>query len=58
MEIAALIAWLVTAVGGFSMLGTWIARGGVAQQKAGGSRLPAPVLVGHFLLTALGVGGS
>ncbi|MFF0864684.1 hypothetical protein ACFYUV_23205 [Nonomuraea sp. NPDC003560] len=53
MEIAALITWLVTAVGGFSMLGTWIARGGVAQQKAGESRLPAPVLFGHFLVAVV-----
>ncbi|MEU1389871.1 MULTISPECIES: hypothetical protein [unclassified Nonomuraea] len=55
MEIAALITWLVTAVGGFYMLGTWIARGGVAQQRTGESRLPAPVLSGHFLLAAAGL---
>ena len=28
MSIAALITWLVTAAGGFIMLGVWISRGG------------------------------
>ncbi|RSM95625.1 hypothetical protein DMB42_49670 [Nonomuraea sp. WAC 01424] len=55
MEIAALITWLVTALGGFYMLGTWIARGGVRQQKTGESKLPAPVIFGHFLLAAAGL---
>ncbi|MFF8601377.1 hypothetical protein ACF065_22875 [Streptomyces sp. NPDC015232] len=55
MHIAALIAWLLTAVSGFSMLGTWIARGGLRQKGAGASRLPAPVIFGHFALAALGL---
>lgn len=53
MSIAALIAWLVTALGGFYMLGTWISRGGA--QKDGPSRLPVPVIFGHFLLAAAGL---
>ncbi|MDL4815607.1 hypothetical protein [Actinomadura opuntiae] len=52
MTIAALIAWLVTALGGFYMLGTWIARGGT---RPGRSRLPVPVIAGHFLLAATGL---
>lgn len=52
MDIAALITWLVTAGGGFLMLGTWIARGG---HRQAGSRLPAPVVFGHFLLAAAGL---
>lgn len=28
MDVAALVTWLVTAVGGFVLLGTWLARGG------------------------------
>lgn len=52
MEIAALIAWIVTALGGFVLLGRWLQGGG---QKPGGSRLPAPVVFGHFVLAAAGL---
>ncbi|MEU8345442.1 hypothetical protein AB0C74_27405 [Spirillospora sp. NPDC048832] len=52
MSIAALATWLITALGGFFMLGTWIARGGV---RGGTSRLPVPVIFGHFLLAAAGL---
>ncbi|MFI2608236.1 hypothetical protein [Kitasatospora sp. NPDC018619] len=55
MDIAALITWLVTALGGFYMLGVWIQRGGVRQQRTGTSRLPAPVLFAHFALAAVGL---
>ena len=55
MDIAALITWLITALGGFYMLGTWIARGGLRQQQTGTSRLPAPVIFGHFALAAAGL---
>ncbi|QTD96097.1 hypothetical protein [Streptomyces cyanogenus] len=55
MDIAALITWVVTALGGFYMLGTWIRRGGIRQQQAGTSRLPAPVVFGHFALAAIGL---
>ena len=53
MHIAALVTWLITALGGFYLLGTWIARG--ALRAPGSSRLPAPVLFGHFLLAAAGL---
>jgi predicted lipid-binding transport protein (Tim44 family) len=52
MKIAALITWLITASGGFSLLGTWIARGGLRQQQAGATRFAAPFVFGHFLLAA------
>jgi hypothetical protein len=55
VNVAALIAWLITALGGFYLLGTWLARGGVRQQQAGTSRFPAPVIFGHFLLAAAGL---
>jgi hypothetical protein len=55
MDIAALITWVVTALGGFYMLGTWIQHGGIRQQRTGGSRLPAPVVFGHFALAAIGL---
>jgi hypothetical protein len=54
VHVAALIAWLLTALSGFYMLGTWIARGGLKQQ-GGTSRLPAPVIFGHFALAAIGL---
>jgi hypothetical protein len=52
MDIAALITWVITALGGFYMLGTWISRGGV---RGGTSRLPVPVIFGHFALAAIGL---
>lgn len=52
MDIAALVTWLITALGGFYMLGTWIARGGA---RGGSSRLPVPVIFGHFALAAVGL---
>ncbi|MEU7473781.1 hypothetical protein AB0A94_35645 [Streptomyces sp. NPDC044984] len=55
MDIAALITWVITALGGFYMLGTWIQRDGIRQQQSGTSRLPAPVLFGHFALAAIGL---
>jgi len=55
MNVAALIAWLVTALGGFYLLGKWLAGGGARQQHGGPSRFPAPVIFGHFLLAATGL---
>ncbi|WP_433193876.1 hypothetical protein ACQP1G_34535 [Nocardia sp. CA-107356] len=53
MGIAALILWLLTAVGGFVLLGTWITKGGGRQ--ADSSHLPPPVIFGHFLLAVSGL---
>ncbi|BDT99514.1 hypothetical protein [Nocardia sputorum] len=53
MGIAALLLWLLTAVGGFVLLGTWIAKGGARQPNS--SHLPAPVVFGHFLLAVVGL---
>jgi hypothetical protein len=55
MDIAALIVWVITALGGFVLLGTWIQRGGLQQQRSGTSRLPAPIVFGHFVLAAAGL---
>ncbi|MFE7957349.1 hypothetical protein [Streptomyces sp. NPDC057413] len=56
MDIAALVAWIVTALGGFVLLARWIARGGLRPaQQAAPTRLPAPVVFGHFLLAAAGL---
>jgi hypothetical protein len=53
MAIAALITWLVTAVGGFVMLGIWISRGGHRPPRT--SKLPPGMVFGHFGLAAIGL---
>jgi len=50
MSIAALIAWIVTAGGGFVLLGTWLARGGRRT-----SRFSPALIFGHFALAAAGL---
>lgn len=52
MAIAALISWVVTALGGFYMLGVWLSHGGA---RGGTSHLPVPVVFGHFALAAVGL---
>ncbi|WP_407288838.1 hypothetical protein [Streptomyces sp. BP-8] len=52
MDIAALITWVITALGGFYLLGAWLSRGGA---KGGSSRLPVPVVFGHFALAVIGL---
>jgi hypothetical protein len=54
MDIAALAAWVLTAVGGFVMLGRWVARGGLRQPREAGTFPPALVF-GHFGLAATGL---
>lgn len=50
MTMAALIAWVVTAGGGFVLLGTWLARGGSRS-----SRFSPTLIFGHFALAAAGL---
>jgi manganese efflux pump family protein len=53
MDIAALVTWVLTALGGFAMLGMWISRGG---HRADGHSKIAPGLVfGHLGLAAAGL---
>lgn len=53
MNIAALILWLTTAGGGFVLLAKWLAGGGAKADSA--TRLPAPVVFGHFLVAVVGL---
>jgi hypothetical protein len=53
MAIAALITWLVTAVGGFVMLGSWLSRG--AHRPGSGSRLAPGLVFGHVGLAVVGL---
>jgi len=55
LEIAALVAWVLTAGGGFVLLARWIAKGGLKQQRGGATRFPAGLVFGHFALAATGL---
>src|SRR5947208_3518359 len=55
MDVAALVLWLITAVGGFTMAGIWLVNAGPAQYTDGHSRL-SPARVGsHFAFAVLGL---
>jgi len=53
MDIAALITWIITALGGFYLLATWVSKGGHRQPSA--SRFPPALIFGHFALAAAGL---
>jgi hypothetical protein len=55
MEWAALIAWVLTAGGGFVLLSIWLARGGMRQEGQSGSRIRPPLILSHFGLAATGL---
>jgi hypothetical protein len=55
MKWAALIAWVLTAGGGFVLLTIWLARGGMRQGRESGSRIRPPLILSHFLLAASGL---
>ena len=54
MEWAALIAWVITALFGFTMLTIWLRHGGM-QQRGGGGKIPPWLILSHFLLAASGL---
>ncbi|WP_112467346.1 hypothetical protein [Streptomyces triticisoli] len=56
MDIAALITRAATALGGLHLLGAWIRHSGIRRQQSGTSRLPAPVVFGHFALARTSFG--
>jgi hypothetical protein len=55
MKWAALIAWVITAGGGFVLLSIWLMRGGMRQQQEAGNRIRPPLILSHFLLAAAGL---
>src|SRR3954447_26880115 len=55
MGVAALVAWVLTAGGGFVLLGRWIAAGGLRRQGDRTTRFPAGLVFGHFGLAAAGL---
>jgi hypothetical protein len=54
MTVAALIAWIITAAGGFYLLATWVTNGG-HHRRAGASNFPPTLIFGHFALAAAGL---
>jgi hypothetical protein len=54
MEYAALISWVVTAGGGFVLLGLWLRHGGMRQRQPGRQIRP-PLILSHFALAATGL---
>ena len=55
MKWAALILWVLTALGGFGMLAIWLQRGGQQQADRPGPRIRPPLIFGHMLLAATGL---
>ncbi len=53
MSIAALVAWILTAAGGFVLLAKWISHGGM--QSPGTSRFPPGLIFSHFGAAAAGL---
>jgi hypothetical protein len=53
MSIVALVAWVITALGGFVLLGSWISHGGTRTPRT--SAFPPAVIFGHFALAAIGL---
>jgi manganese efflux pump family protein len=53
MEWAALISWIVTALGGFVLLGLWLSNGGMQQRE--GRQIRPPLIFSHFGLAATGL---
>lgn len=55
MKWVALATWVVTAGGGFVMLGLWLKHGGMAQSDTPGDRIRSGRILPHFGLAALGL---
>jgi hypothetical protein len=55
MKWAALITWVITALGGFGLLAIWLQRGGIKQADQPGRRIRPPLIFTHMLLAASGL---
>src|SRR5919198_1270701 len=55
MKWAALIAWVITALGGFGLLGIWLRGGGLAAASRPGTRIRPPLIFAHMTLAATGL---
>ncbi|HEX8121018.1 MAG TPA: hypothetical protein VF549_07105 [Solirubrobacteraceae bacterium] len=55
MKWVALITWVLTAGGGFVMLGLWLKHGGMRQSEMPGDRIRSARILSHFALAAIGL---
>src|SRR3954453_19693720 len=55
MEWVALVTWVLTAGGGFVMLGLWLKHGGMKQSDMPGDRIRSARILGPFALAATGL---
>jgi hypothetical protein len=55
MKWIALVTWVLTAGGGFGLLGLWLRRGGTRRPAGAGNRIRPPLIFSHFGLAALGL---
>ena len=55
MKWAALIIWVITALGGFGLLSIWLQRGGHKQTDQPGRRIRPPLIFTHLALAATGL---
>jgi hypothetical protein len=55
MKWAALITWVITALGGFGLLAIWLQRGGINQADQPGRRIRPPLIFSHLGLAATGL---
>ncbi len=56
MEIAALVAWILTTGGGLYLLRGWLSTGGPWRQSTKVTRFPAAVVLGHPTLAVMALG--
>jgi len=55
MKWVALVTWVLTAGGGFVMLGLWLKNGGMRQGDQAGDRIRPPRILSHFALAVVGL---
>ena len=55
MKWVALIVWVITALGGFGLLGICLRRGGMKQPAQPGRRIRPPLILTHMVLAAAGL---
>src|SRR3954464_12199992 len=55
MKWVALVTWVLTAGGGFAMLGIWLRNGGPRQSDEPGDRIRSARILSHFGLAATGL---
>src|ERR671933_1534047 len=55
MKWVALATWVLTAGGGFFLLGLWLRHGGMQQSDQPGARIRAARILSHFALAATGL---